>query len=218
MAWPMVFGVITCCLLLSNSLVRLYEQNATAQAWADDALLRQLWTILRVLEDSPGGLISTELKLAICRFLARSFRRLHARHGSGAGYLPCIEAADSQITTLNQRATGKTLPNFEDESRIRAAQQALPGVRRVVKQLRAHNAVSVTAARKFMLQLDQRSLEIAADNYVLSARNAEATNDSVAALRYYKSAQRALSKAGGSATANNRLPMLEANISKLQSE
>ncbi len=216
MAWPMVFGVITCCVLFSNSLVRLYEQNARAQAWADDALLRQLWAILRVLENSPGGLISTELKLAICRFLAKSFRRLHARHGSGAGYLPCIVAADSQVNTLNKRAAGNSLPSFNDEPRIRAAQQAIPGVRRVVKQLRAYNAVSVTDARKFLLQLDQRSLEIAADKYVLSARKAEAANDSAAALQYYKLAQRALHKAGGSDTARNQLAVLETCLSKLQ--
>lgn len=216
MAWPLVFGAITVCLLFSNSLVRLYEQNATAQAWADDALLRQLWAILRVLENSPGGLISTELKLAICRFLAKSFRRLHARHGSGAGYLPCIAAADSQVNTLTMRAAGTPLPSFDDEPRIRAAEQALPGVRRVVKQLRAHNAVSATDARKFMLQVDQRSLEVAADKYVLNARKAEQENDYIKALRYFKSAQRALHKAGGSDTAKNRLTMLEASISKLE--
>lgn len=216
MAWPLVFGVITCCVLLSNSLVRLYEQNASAQAWADDALLRQLWAILRVLENSPGGLISTEFKLVICRFLAASFRRLHARHGSGAGYLPCIEAADSQVSTLNQRAAGTPLPNFDDEPRIRAAQQALPGVRRVVKQLRAYKAVSAPDARKFMQQLDQRSLELAADKYVLCARKAEQENDGTTALRYYQSAQRALLKASGSETAQSRLPMLEGCINKLQ--
>ncbi len=216
MAWPMVFGVITFCLLFSNSLVRLYEQNATAQAWADDALLRQLWTILQVLENSPGGLISTELKLAICRFLAKSFRRLHARHGSGAGYLPCSEAAESQVNTLNMRAAGTSLPSFDDEPRIRAAEQALPGVRRVVKQLRAHKAISATDARKFLLQVDQRSLEVAADKYVLSARKAELENDNVNALRYFKSAQRALLKAGGSDTAKNRLTMLDASISTLE--
>lgn len=216
MAWPLVFGVITCIVLFSNSLVRLYEQNAIAQAWADDALLRQLWAILRVLESSPGGLISTELKLVICRFLASSFRRLHARHGSGAGYLPCIEAADSQVNTLNQRAAGTPLPSFDDEPRIRAAQQAFPGVRRVVKQLRAYKAVSATDARKFMRQLDQRSLELAADKYVLSARRAEQENDNVTALRYYQSAQRALLKTSGNDTAQNRLPMLEACIGKLQ--
>ena len=216
MAWPMVFGVITFCLLFSNSLVRLYEQNATAQAWADDALLRQLWAILRVLENSPGGLISTELKLAICHFLAKSFRRLHARHGSGAGYLPCIEAADSQVNTLNMRAAGTPLPSFDEEPRIKAAEQALHGVRRVVKQLRAHNAVSAADARKFMLQVDQRSLEVAADKYVLNARKAEQENDSAKALRYFKSAQRALLKTGNSDTAKNRLPMLEASIGKLE--
>ena len=218
MAWPLVFGVITCCVLFSNSLVRLYEQNATAQAWADDALLRQLWAILRVLESSPGGLISTELKLVICRFLASSFRRLHARHGNGAGYLPCIEAADSQVSTLTQRAAGTPLPNFDDEPRIRAAQHALPGVRRVVKQLHAYKAVSAADARKFMLQLDQRSLELAADKYVLCARKAEQENDSSTALRYYKSAQRALLKASGSEAAQSRLPMLEGCINKLQSK
>ncbi|MGI9284269.1 MAG: hypothetical protein ACR2P1_02685 [Pseudomonadales bacterium] len=218
MAWPLVFGFITCCLLFSNSLVRLYEQNASAQAWADDALLRQLWAILRVLENSPGGLISTELKLVICRFLANSFRRLHARHGSGAGYLPCIEAADSQVNTLNQRATGAPLPNFDDEPRIRAAQHALPGVRRVVKQLCAYKAVSAAEAKKFMQQLDQRSLELAADKYVLCARKAEQENDGTTALRYYQSAQRALHKASGSETPQGRLPMLEGCINKLQNK
>lgn len=216
MAWPLVFGVVTCCLLFSNSVVRLYEQNVTAQAWADDALLRQLWSILRVLESSPGGLISTELKLVICHFLAASFRRLHARHGSGAGYLPCIEAADSQVSTLNQRAAGTPLPSFDDEPRVRRAQHALPGVRRVVKQLRAHRALSVADARKFMRQLDHRSLELAADKYVICARKAEQENDSTSAMRYYRSAQRSLRKATGSEAAQSRLPMLDGCISKLQ--
>lgn len=218
MAWPLVFGAITFCLLFSNSLVRLYEQNITAQAWADDALLRQLWSILRVLENSPGGLISSELKLEICRFLAASFRRLHARHGSGAGYLPCIEAADSQINTLSQRAGGTPLPSFEDDARIKAAQQALPGVRRVIKQLHAYNAISTANAKKFTRQVDLRSLELAADKYVLCARRAEQQHDDETALRYYVSAQRALQKAQDSGAVQNRLPMLEACIAKLQSK
>ncbi len=216
MAWPVVFGVITCFVLFANSMVSLYEQNSTAQAWADDSLLRHLWAILRVLDNSPSGLISTELKLAICRFLARSFRRLHARHGKSAGYLKCIEAADSQTITLSQRAADTPLPNFDNEARIKAAQQALPGVRRVVKQLRAYNAISVSDARRFLLQVDHRSLEIAADKYLLGARKAEAANDSATAMRYYESAQRALLKASGSEAASSRLPMVETCISKLR--
>lgn len=189
MQWPLIIGCAAIALWLIGTMVRIFDRQTEIQEHVENGQLRLLYGILRLMESSPPGLISTRLKLQLCRYISLAFTELQQQHGAAAGYQACIDTAEAQIEILEQRSEQQRLPRFDDAQRISSGNKVLPRFQRVVDQLRQLNVISEDDAKRFQRELSDRHHELEADTCLLRAERSLALSDPMSAQRHFLSAR-----------------------------
>jgi len=216
MQWPLIIGSAAIGLWLIGTMVRIFDRQTEIQDHVENGQLRLLYGILRLMESSPPGLISTSLKLQLCRYISLAFTELQQKHGAAAGYQACIDTAEAQIEILEQRKDQHHLPRFDDAQRISSGHQVLPRYQRVVDQLRLLNVISEDDAKLFQRQLTDRHHELEADTCFLRAERSLALNDPMSAQRHYLSARLCLQQVKDTDVQTARLAVTDHQLMELQ--
>ncbi len=217
MQWPLVIGSAAIALWLIGTMVRIFDRQTEIQEHVENGQLRLLYGILRLMESSPPGLISTQLKLQLCRYISLAFTELQHKHGAAAGYQACVDTAQAQIDILEKRSVQTHLPRFDDAQRISSGNQVLPRYQRVVDQLRQLNVISDDDAKRFQRELTDRHHELEADTCLLRAERSLALNDPMSAQRHYLSARLCLQQVKNLDAQTARLAMVDQQLLELQS-
>lgn len=191
MNWPIMLGGAAIGLWMISQIATLYESQRSAADDADDALLRMAYAVLRLMESSPSGLITADVKITLCQFLVTAFTRMDQRYGREAGYMSAVETANEQIAKLEQRKD-QSLPHFESAERILEGQKALPRFQQMLLQLRELNFLDADTSKQFLAQLKHRNTQLESDAHIVRALRARSYNDTIGATRYFQSARSTL--------------------------
>ena len=216
MPWPLIIGSAALSAWLFSTAVHIFDRQKELQDQAANGQLRLLYSLLRLMEASPSGLISTELKLELCQFISSAFAKLQRKHGTDAGYQACIDTAETQIELLSKRAARVDLSPFEDLGTIQIGLQALPRFDKVVRELRLQKLLSQEKALLYLQQLKDRSFELEADSGTLRARQALRLQDLLSANRHYNGAKHAIQQIGNAELKSIRLEKLNEAASSLK--
>lgn len=215
--WPWIIGSAALGVWLISTLVSVFDRQFEIREHAENVQLRLLYGLLRLMESSPPGLISTGLKLQLCRYISLAFSELQQQHGNNAGYQACVDTAEAQIEILQKRSNQDHLPRFEDPERIRNGHSALPRFERIVEQLQQLNIISEDDARMFQRELRDRHSELEADTCLLRAERAEKLGDPMSAQRHYLSARLSLKRLKSETTKKARIAQVDSSLQRLQS-
>ncbi|MFK7733337.1 MAG: hypothetical protein AB8B48_17085 [Pseudomonadales bacterium] len=216
MQWPLVIGSAAIALWAIGTMVRIFDRQTEIQEHAENGQLRLLYGILRLMESSPPGLISTQLKLQLCRYISLAFTELQQKHGAAAGYQACIDTAEAQIEILEKRSEQQQLPRFEDAQRISTGQEVLPRYKRVIDQLLQLNVISEDDAKLFHHELNNRQHELEADTCLLRAERSQSLNDPMSAQRHYLSARLCLQQLKNAEVQAARIALVDQQLLALQ--
>lgn len=217
MQWPLVIGSAAIALWAIGTMVRIFDRQTEIQDHVENGQLRLLYGILRLMESSPPGLISTQLKLQLCRYISLAFTELQQKHGAAAGYQACIDTAEAQIEILQKRSNQQYLPRFDDAQRISSGQQAIPRYQRVINQLLLLNVISEDDAKLFLRELGDRQHELDADTCLIRAERSLSLNDPMSAQRHYLSARLCLQQLKSAETQKARIAVVDHQLLELQS-
>ncbi len=216
MQWPLVIGSAAVALWAIGTMVRIFDRQTEIQEHLENGQLRLLYGILRLMESSPPGLISTQLKLQLCRYISLAFSELQQKHGAAAGYQACIDTAEAQIEILEKRSQ-QHLPRFDDPQRISSGQQAIPRYKRVIDQLLQLNVISEDDAKLFHRELGDRQHLLDADTCLLRAERSQSLNDPMSAQRHYLSARLCLQQLKDLTVQTARITVVDQQLLELQS-
>lgn len=216
MQWSLIIGSAALCVWLIGTAVRIFDRQFEIIEQSKNGQLRLLYSLLRLMESSPPGLISTPLKLQFCRYLSIAFAELQTAHGKNAGYQACVDTAEAQIEILQSRSAQPCLPRFEDAERISEGHKALPRFQNVVEQLHHANVIDDEDTALFLGELRDRQFELEADTCLLRADRALKLNDAMAAQRHLMSAQMSLRQVKSAIVKNTRLSSVETSLQHLQ--
>ncbi len=218
MQWPLIIGSAALSVWLISTIIRIFDRQFEILEHAENGQLRLLYGLLRLMETSPPGLISTALKLQLCRYISLAFSELQQKHGANAGYQACVDTAEAQIDLLKGRAIQAHLPHFDDPERIAEGQKALPRFHRIVGQLQELNILDADEAKRFRQELDDRRFELEADTCILRANRAENLGDLLTAQRHYQSARLSLQQLQLGQSRAARLEHLQQRLLNLQNK
>ncbi|MFK8018259.1 MAG: hypothetical protein AB8B86_00680 [Pseudomonadales bacterium] len=216
MQWPLIIGSAALSVWLIGTIVRIFDRQFEIVEQSKNGQLRLLYSLLRLMESSPPGLIGTKLKLQFCRYISLAFSELQAKHGANAGYRACVDTAEAQIEILKGRAAQDHLPRFQDAERISEGHKALPRFQAIVEQLEQMNVISAEDSQQFALELRDRQFELEADTCLLRAERAAKLNDPMSAQRHFMSAQMSLRQLKSATVKNVRLAQLEQSLAAFQ--
>jgi len=216
MQWPLIIGSAALSVWLIGTIVRIFDRQFEIVEQSKNGQLRLLYSLLRLMESSPPGLISTKLKLQFCRYISLAFSELQAKHGANAGYTACVDTAEAQIEILKGRATQDHLPRFHDAERITEGHKALPRFQTIVQQLEQMNVISAEDSQQFGLELRDRQFELEADTCLLRAERASKLNDPMSAQRHLMSAQMSLRQLKSQTVKSVRIAELEQSMAVFQ--
>ncbi|MEM8499583.1 MAG: hypothetical protein AAF542_16290 [Pseudomonadota bacterium] len=217
MQWPLVIGSAAIALWVIGTMVKIFERQTELQEHVENGQLRLLYGILRLMESSPPGLISTTLKLQLCRYISLAFTELQDKHGAAAGYQACIDTAEAQIDILEKRSNSQHLPRFSDSQRISSGHQVIPRYQRVINQLLQLNVISEDDAKLFQRELRDRQHELEADTCLLRAERSQSLNDPMSAQRHYLSARLCLQQLKDLQVQTSRIAAVDQQLLELQS-
>lgn len=217
MQWPLVIGSAAIALWVIGTMVRIFDRQTEIQEHVENGQLRLLYGILRLMESSPPGLISTQLKLQLCRYISLAFSELQQKHGAAAGYQACIDTAEAQIEILEKRSQQPHLPRFDDAQRISSGHKVIPRYQRVIEQLLQLNVISEDDAKLFKCELNDRQHELEADTCLLRAERSQSLNDPMSAQRHYLSARLCLQQVKSREVQASRIAVVDQHLLELQS-
>jgi len=209
MAWPAFIATAAIAFWAVRLLVKRLDQHLEVLEHEESGQIRLLFSLLRLLESSPSGLVSTELKLVLCQHISAGFVAVQEQQGANAGFLLCQRAAEQQVRVLQAREPEAVLPVFSDPERITAGHRALPRFQRTVDQLQKLGEISPVDARRFQVQLQDRHFELEADSCLLRADYARRQQNYLNTLRHIESAELSLQQISCQRTREHRLANLE---------
>lgn len=205
MVWSITIATTALAVWLISILLQRIDRHYDVKDHEEAGQLRLLFSLLRLLEDSPAGLVGSELKLLFCEHIRQGFLVMQRHDEANAGFILCASAAAKQIHMLKQRDPEQFLPIFSDPERITAGHRAIPRWMRKVEQLQQLGEIDAADARRFQTQLQDRHFELEADSCLLRANYALRQNNPLNAARHIDSAKLSLQQISCPGTREYRL-------------
>lgn len=217
MYWAWLLAALVVAVAAGKIAIDKMESRYRQIQLAEIGQYRLLYSLLRLLESAPSGLVSTELKISSCRYIAESFSQLLKAQPKNEEYAHCVESARAQVDVLQQRSNVNHLPEFEDQRRIERGLVSLPRFRSVVEQMHQNGFIDQSQCAQFLLELSDRRLELEADSSTNAAEQALQAHNGLKAMRDYESARLCLAQLMQPSVKAARLEKLDKRVEQIRS-
>lgn len=180
----MVLGLFA--LVSIGFAVQTVEKNRQAKKRIEHLLKKRLKNISVLLEQFPDGILSSDLKILICRSLIEVYDEFLSINPANQGYQSKRTELIEMIQELQLRKNKLTYDPFTNQLQINQVKNVIGDYKQFVTKLKTQSKITQAQAKEHLSRIDHLKVQTNIDSLAIAANEAENANKPKLAAHYYQ--------------------------------
>lgn len=180
----MVLGLFV--LVSIGFAVQTVEKNRQAKKRIERILQNRLKNISVLLDQFPDGILSSDLKILICRSLIEVYDEFLSINPAHQGYQKKRTELIALIQELQLGKNKLTYDPFTSQAQINQVKGVVGDYKQFVAKLKSQSKITPTQAKEHLNRIEHLKVQANIDSLAIAANEAESANKTKLAEHYYQ--------------------------------